>query len=71
MMETGSGNSGTTLKNQNLIQENRIFILGIMSGAEKMRKKEKIRQRDTDPQCREKEKMKKKKNDTYLVGNRN
>jgi hypothetical protein len=37
-METGSGNSGTTLKNQNLIQENRIFILGIMSGAEKKRK---------------------------------
>jgi hypothetical protein len=44
-METGSGNRGTTLKNQNLIEEKMIFILGIRKGEEKMRKKEKKRQR--------------------------
>jgi hypothetical protein len=45
MMEIGSGNNGTTLKKQNLIEEKMIFILGIWKGEEKMRKKEKKRQR--------------------------
>jgi hypothetical protein len=45
MMETSSGNSGTTLKNQNLIKPKMIFILGIRKGEEKMREKEKKRQR--------------------------
>ncbi len=34
MMETGSGNSGTILKNLNLIEEKMIFILGIRKGEE-------------------------------------
>jgi hypothetical protein len=42
-METGSRNSGPTLKNQNLIEEKMIYILGIRKGEEKMRRKEKKR----------------------------
>jgi hypothetical protein len=38
-METGSGNNGTTLKKQNLIEEKMIFILGMRKGEEKMRNK--------------------------------
>jgi hypothetical protein len=55
-METGSGNSGTTFKNQNLIEEKMIFILGIRNGEEKMRKKEKKRQRILTFRTRKKEK---------------
>jgi len=56
MMETGSGNSGTTLKKQNLIEEKMIFILGIKKGEEKMRNKEKKRQRILTFRTRKKEK---------------
>jgi hypothetical protein len=56
MMETGSGNSDTTLKKQNLIEEKMIFILGIKKGEEKMRNKEKKRQRILTFKTRKKEK---------------
>jgi len=45
MMEIGSGNNGTTLKKQNLIEEKMMFILGIWKREEKMRKNKKKRQR--------------------------
>jgi len=44
-MEIGSGNNGTTLKKQKLIEKKMIFILGIRKGEEKMRNKEKKKQR--------------------------
>jgi hypothetical protein len=59
-METGTGNNGTTLKNNNLIEEKMIFILGIRKGEEKMRNKEKEKTKDTDIQDKEKGKMKNK-----------
>jgi len=59
-METGSGNSGTTLKNQNLMEEKMIFILGIRKGEGKMREKKRKKTKDIGIQGREKGKMKKK-----------
>ncbi len=71
MMETGSGNSGTTLKKPKFNRRKNDIYLGDKERGGENEKKRKEKTKDTDAQGREKGKMKKKKNDTYLVGNRN